>query len=60
MRNDVVNAYKAHYGKEFSMEKYGGDINRTVQGIKNIGKTAYTKDSVMQITNFLHQAYRTR
>ena len=58
MVKDVVNAYRAHYGKDFSMEKYGDDIRQTVQGIKNIGKTAFTKDSILQVNNFLNHAYR--
>lgn len=58
MREDVVNAYRAHYGKDFSEDKYREDINRTVQGVKNIAQAGHTKESIQQITNFLEHSYR--
>ena len=58
MREDVANAYRAHYGKDFSEDKYREDINKTVQGVKNIAKAGHTKESLQQITNFLEHSYR--
>lgn len=58
MYNDVVNAYKAHYGKDFSEEKYRDDIDKTVNGIRQIAVRGYSKESVGEVAGFLKQSYK--
>ena len=57
MHNDVVNAYKAHYGKDFSEEKYAKDIKKTEEGIREIAKHGYSDESAIQIQRFFQHAY---
>ena len=58
MYNDVVNAYKAHYGKDFSEEKYRDGIDKTVNGIRQIAVRGYSKESVSEVASFLKQSYK--